>query len=536
MDLMNYESANYIINYKDDGVYLTVNSSKGELTKEDETRILDCIKRKRIKSLDTIAVFRAMHLELNNMIKIADKQKEEIIDQEIKVEIVNGGLEANAMLLPPLGGEKLSFEKAKQLINQSGVVFGIDEKAIKEMLEKQAYYKKVSLARGEKAQKGKDAKLQYHIEFNSTPKPKILEDGSVDYRHLDLIQNVKKGQSLVSIVPSTQGIDGTTVTGKDIMARPGKNVALPRGKNVVLSEDRLELIAGVDGKAEIIDGKIHIYAIYEIRGNVDNSTGNIDFIGNVIVNGNILTGFIVKAGGYIEVKGVVEGAELSAKGDVVLRKGIRGMGRGTIVSQGNVISRFIENSTITAKGNIVSEAIMHSRVDCGGKIEVAGKRGLIVGGTICAGVGISAKTIGSPMATITELEVGISPLLRDEYSLLVKKLERVERENKKANQILNLFDKMELSGALSPDRVDMRLKTIKTRLANNEMIPKIKARILELETIFKAVSSGRIDVQNNIYQGVKVVIGTSTQYIKDEEKWVTFKREYGDIVRIPYST
>ena len=88
----------------------------------------------------------------------------------------------------------------------------------------------------------------------------------------------------------------------------------------MLSEDGLALLAAIDGKAEMIDGRINVYAVYEVLGNVDNSTGNIDFIGNVIINGNVLTGFEVKAGGYIEVRGVVEGAKIIAQGDVLLKK------------------------------------------------------------------------------------------------------------------------------------------------------------------------------------------------------------------------
>ena len=130
----------------------------------------------------------------------------------------------------------------------------------------------------------------------------------------------------------------------------------------------------------MINGKINVYAIYEVLGDVDNSTVNIDFIGNVIIKGNVLTGFKVKAGGYIEVRGVVEGAKLVAQGDVVLKKGIQGMGKGIIETQGNVIARFIENSTVTAKGNITTETILHSAINCGGKVEVGGRKGLIAGG------------------------------------------------------------------------------------------------------------------------------------------------------------
>ncbi|NLN41713.1 MAG: DUF342 domain-containing protein [Clostridiales bacterium] len=530
----NVKLANYSIEYQEDGVYLTVFPSENGLTKEDETEILDILKRKSIIGIDTNAVYNAMYISPGNKAKIAPTQKEKMLDQEIKVRVVNGGMEARAKLLPAHGGKKLSLEEVIDFLNKEGIVFGIDHKAIEQMLKKEEYYKEVPIAYGQPAQKGQDAKITYHININPVAKPKILEDGTVDYRHLDLIQNVKKGQLLASLTPHTEGIPGKTVLDKVIEAKPGKRLSLPKGKNVILSEDGLELLAAIDGKAEMIDGKINVYAVYEVFGNVDNSTGNIDFIGNVIINGNVLTGFEVKAGGYIEVRCVVEGANLTAQVDVVLKKGIQGMGKGIIETQGNVIARFIENSTVSAKGNVTTEAILHSNINCGGKVEVAGRKGLIAGGSICAGDSISAVVIGSPMATVTELKVGTSPILREEHSRLTAELDEILDESKKSDQILNLLNKMESKGRLSLDKSNLRIKAIKTKLKYSKRLPEIKKRIVELEEIFKDAAKGRVNVQDRIYPGVKIEIGSSALYIKDEEQHVTFIRKHGEVVRTAF--
>lgn len=526
--------ASYSIEYQEDGVYLTVFPSEDVLTKEEETVILDILKRKNITGIDTSAVYNAMYITTGNKTKIAPAQKEKMLDQEIRVRVVKGGMEARAKLLPAHGGKKLSLEEVIDILKREGIVFGIDRKAIEQMLEKEEYYKEVPIAYGQPAQKGQDAKITYHINISPVAKPKILEDGTVDYRHLDLIQNVKKGQILASLTPHTEGIPGKTVLGKVIGAKPGKRLSLPKGKNVILSEDGLTLLAAIDGKAEMIDGKINVYAVYEVLGNVDNSTGNIDFIGNVIINGNVLTGFEVKAGGYIEVRGVVEGAKIIAQGDVVLKKGIQGMGKGIIETQGNVIARFIENSTVSAKGNVTTEAILHSSINCGGKVEVAGRKGLIAGGSICAGGSISAIVIGSPMATVTELKVGTSPILREEHSRLTAELDEILEELKKSDQILNLLNKMEAKGRLSLDKSNMRINAIKTKLKYSKRLPEIKKRIAELEEIFKEASKGRVNVQDRIYPGVKIEIGSSGLYIRDEERHVTFIREHGEIVRTAF--
>ncbi len=89
---------------------------------------------------------------------------------------------------------------------------------------------------------------------------------------------------------------------------------------------------------------------------------------------------------------------------------MQGYNRETIKTRGgNITTKFVENAIIHADGNIVAEAIMHSQVSCRKNINLIGKRGLIVGGVCRAGLEISARTIGSSMATSTTLEVGVDP-------------------------------------------------------------------------------------------------------------------------------
>ena len=82
--------ANYSIEYLEDGVYLAVFPSEDGLTKEDETEILDILKRKSIIGIDTSAVYNAMYITPGKKVKIAPAQKEKMLDQEIKVRVVNG--------------------------------------------------------------------------------------------------------------------------------------------------------------------------------------------------------------------------------------------------------------------------------------------------------------------------------------------------------------------------------------------------------------------------------------------------------------
>ena len=278
--------------------------------------------------------------------------------------------------------------------------------------------------------------MKYAITIDKT---KIISE-------LDLIENVRAGQKLVTLTPHTEGIPGKNVLGEDIPGKDGKKIALPKGKNVNVSEDELELYAAVDGEAKIIDGKVNVYSVYEVKHDVDNSTGNIRFNGKVVVMGNVLTGFVIEAEGDVEVYGVVEGALIKSGGSIILHRGIQGMNRGELYCDGDLVARFIENSKIDVKGNVQSDAIMHSQVTCGKKLEATGRKGLLVGGTFKVGEEINAKVVGSPMATVTEIEVGVSPDLRFKYEEIKNELIQITNNLDKTTNV-DLLTKMSKAGS-----------------------------------------------------------------------------------------
>lgn len=67
----------------------------------------------------------------------------------------------------------------------------------------------------------------------------------------------------------------------------------------------------VSGHVILENDKIFVSNVLELV-NVDNSTGDIDYEGDVVVKGNVLAGFTVKATGDITVSGIVEGATVIA--------------------------------------------------------------------------------------------------------------------------------------------------------------------------------------------------------------------------------
>jgi len=267
---------------------------------------------------------------------------------------------------------------------------------LKMLIEEPVYNKGLCIAEGKKPVNGKDGYVKFHFERETSGKPVILDNGRVDFRNLDTIKNVKKNQILCTLEPVSPGEKGMTVKGSEIPYFEGKPARLPKGKNTKIVEDEGILISNIDGQVLYKDGWVNVVDSYNISKDIDNSTGNVVFTGNVTIGGNILSGFTVEAGGNIEVWGVVEGAVLKAGRDIILKRGISGHGKGLIISGGDIISKYIENSTVKAKGNINAEVIMHSNISCGGNVvQLSGKKGLLVGGTCKAGEDIQKNKGGN---------------------------------------------------------------------------------------------------------------------------------------------
>ena len=454
------------------------------------------------------------------------------IQEQINIEIASNKMFA-AIFFDPFEEEDIDIEiksiEIEKLLQEKGICFGIDTKLLRTLEKTRKPNHKYLIAQGQQPIIGKPGKLIYHVEINKEAKPKIQEDGNVDFHKLDLIENVKKGQILVTLEPPEEGTPGINIFGESIPAPLGKSLRLPQGKNTVISEDGRHLIAAIDGQVSLVDNKVIVKKIYDIPSNVGPSTGDIDFIGDVVVKGNILTGFTVKSGGDIEVYGVVEGAYLVAEGDIILHRGIQGAGRGKLKAKGNIIAKYIENSEVEAEGEIHSEAIMHSSVKSGAHIYVEGKKGLIVGGVLRAYQSITAKTIGSSMATVTELEVGLDPSILEHYRLLKKTIKKLEKECKQTEQAVELLTRVQKNGESSKDKQQLLIKCTRAKIQIQQQMLKTKNEVEELSPLLEMKNQGTVKALQFIYPGVKVTIGNSNISIQEEIQYCTLYQEHGVI-------
>lgn len=520
----------YSLTYENDGVYLTVYKPLDFFSRVSESDVLNLIRKKKIQNYNANLVSETVKRCEGIPVKIADAQEEAKIDSTVEAIVSQDKMMAFVILTPPeANGAPPTLESIVQALYSKGVVFGMNEAKIRELVAHPVYNQQILVAEGIPPKNGKNGEVKYLIDIKKDRRPIIMEDGTVNYKDMNLIENITKGQKLADLIPPIKGRSGRNLVGQELKAIDGRPAFIPRGKNVVLSPDGQELFANIDGQLMYVDGKISVFPTYEVMANVDNSTGNIRFIGNVNVRGNVLSGFEIEAGGNIEVNGVVEAAVLKAGGDIILKRGMHGNGKGILISARDIISKYIESANVEAKNDIKAEAIMHCDIKCGNKLELGGKKGLLVGGTVRVGKEVDLKFLGSQMSTATVLEVGIDPHLRERLKFLKNDIPNMEDGLLKANQAITLLNKLKLSGDLTMEKREILAKSTRAKFFYENKLKEYKKEIAEIEEMLQLGANGRIRVRGSVFPGVRVAIGNSMLYIKEEAQYCTLYSDGADI-------
>jgi len=453
------------------------------------------------------------------------------VNETVVVYISGERLIARGRFYPPSeGGHLLDKDDIVSEMIRSGVKYGVAEANIAEFLDNRQYSEYIVLAEATKQVEGSDAEITYFFNTDLTQKPRVNDDGSVDFHHLDMISTVSAGDLLAELKPAVQGKPGIDVCGGLLRPTKVKQKILRVGKNIKLSEDGLKAYSEVNGHATLEGEQIFVSNMYEVPANVDTSTGDIEYEGNVLVHGNVLAGFSIIAKGDIVVEGVVEGANLRAGGHIILKRGIQGMDRGVLKANGNVISRFIESATVEAGGYVSADAILHSTVSAKGDITVDGKKGYITGGVIRSGSLVSAKTIGSSMGTSTSIEVGIEPAIITEYHELGKEQENIKDEQEKNLQVLMaLAKRIKLGEKLPPDKLLQFKKANEARDRMTKYEEEIVERMKVLKESIDNYEGGIVKVSSIAHPGVKLTISNAVYYVKTETSYCRFVKAGGDV-------
>ncbi|MDR2547133.1 MAG: FapA family protein [Lachnospiraceae bacterium] len=436
------------------------------------------------------------------------------VDESYSLTVTPDQMQATMRLFPPSSGDtpadsgkRIMAKEVMSDLHFKGIINGVNPTAIADAFDNPRYMTDIVIAEGKPARHGASAGIEYFFNTNPSMKPTLNEDGTVDFFRLNNIVNCAAGELLARLTPEDRGESGQNIMGETVRPYEVKTAAFKPTMNVTLSADKLELFAKVDGHVTYVDGKVFVTNVHTVE-NVNSATGNIDFEGSVVVLGNVYTNFSVIAKGNIEVRGVVEGATLESGGDIIIDRGMKGMGRGTIKAANNVIAKFLENVKVEAGGYVMTDAILHSTVIAADEINVTGNKGFITGGRVCAGSLIQVKNLGSEMGADTVVEVGIDPLVKSRAQELQKRITELSKDVKTAQPILNAAAQKIAQGVkLTSDQIKYIQKMTLDSKAWSEELEASMDEYDKLQERLKRSGNAQVVVTGNVYSGTYIAIG-----------------------------
>lgn len=432
---------------------------------------------------------------------------------------------------PSVKGKYMTERDILNELQRVNVKYGIASKVVKAYMAGRQFCRDIPIAKGKAVVPGKDAKITYYFETSPTAKPLLLEDGSVDFHSLSLFTSVKNGDLLAELTPDVPGEEGIDVYGNKVFPSKVKKKVLKFGRNIRLTDDKTQIYSEVDGDVKLQGDTVFVSNTYVVPADVDTSTGDIQYNGNIVVTGNVRAGFKVEATGDIEVNGAVEGAYLKAGGNIVLKRGIQGMSKGSLEAGHDIVTKFIESSTVQA-GNIINTgSSLHSDLVAGEAVIVSGKKGFLIGGTVSASKRIEASVFGNKMNTHTVLKVGVKPEVMDRFKELTGIIKEEQEEMLKQKQVLeSLKKKMQEGQKLLPNQVALAKQASESFKTFGESLEKDSAEYMVLKKEIEENTRGKVVVNHTVYPGVHIYISNRVYPVKDIRSRCQFRIDGADVV------
>jgi hypothetical protein len=526
----------YKVRVTKSGIWLTVKAPKGKGAKVAVESVENKCYEMRISTFDRDAVGKAVKKSDGERVKIGEWLPNPNYDGSMRVEVTEDEMKAFIYFnTPRFNGRHMDYDDVIDALRNAGVVTGIKEDDIKDYLEEMDYRRPLLASEGQYPRNGRDSYVDYKVRIDKS-KTQFEEDdsGKVDFRNLELLENVVVGQLLAVKVPAEEGIPGRTITNRVIPAKTGKDTAIKFGKGTILSEDGTELTAEINGQVVYKVGRISVEPVFIVPGDVSLETGNIVFLGSVIVQGSVQDNFEVKAAGNVEVKGTVQKAFIEAEGDIVVHQGISGKDEARVESTGgSIFAKFVQNSNLVAEKNVVvPEGILHSRIDAGEKIYSVGRRAKIAGGIIRAGDEVNARFLGAEGATKTVIRVGVNPKILQQVDELSRA--KIELETELTTLRLDLktltTQKRNAGGKLAEDKEKLLSDLTAREEKQGARFEEVAGELEELTSYIGMLEhKGKVCAEKVAYPGVEVYIKDKDFKIKDNYTHVKFSLDGEDI-------
>jgi uncharacterized protein (DUF342 family) len=453
---------------------------------------------------------------------------------EVKCRVLEDELSAVMTVTCGYAGKSPSLLSLQKSAKKVGLVRGVSQKRLAKLLNNvktsaPGTIIEETIAIGLPPRNGRPSKLKPLVKnaLERILMPQQSVSNRVDMRNLGDVICVKAGTELLRRLPPTEGRAGYSVTGAVLKPLPGEWLKIRPGDGTIVSEsDSNLLLASIAGMPKFKDPNMWVDDTFICKG-VNVGSGNVNFDGAVLVNGDVTEKMNIVATGDVTINGFVESATISAGGDIIITEGAMGKVNdlNTIYStvlraKGSIHIQHGQGVDLSCGGDVsIGRQLAHSKITCRGKVTVGPidrPNGNIFGCIIKSHKKVSAGTFGAVSGSNLSIDFsdGFNTLLERKDTL--DELVRLIKQN---NTLHN--DRMKIiNSKFVPEEMQHRVDEAKELFQNEtQLLQWLETKANEMnESKDKYQQDIAILANKRVYPGVVIKLNNRT--------WRA-QREYG---------
>lgn len=428
---------------------------------------------------------------------------------------------------PIHGGEAVTMSQLTDMLEEHGVVEGIDKEVLYDIVQNERYFHIFPVAKGRKAEHGRSG---YVVESFPRTYPKEEREkfsGIANYLAKRYIQMISKGDVIARAIPPVYGKNGINVLGQEVFP-PQEKESLPLvGSNTALKADGT-LVAEMDGHVFFKNDRFHVQPLCVLSEEFLQQGEFIDFDGDVSVDGDVSDGVVIQATGSIIIDGALEGAVLRAGSDVIVTAGV--LGDDTLIhAGGSVFVKYLDSVTVYAYGCVKADCILNSNIYSEDKVIALDGLGTINGGRVSAADAVLARRLGSRAERSTEIVLGECPCQKDEYEEMTAQMRVLQEQIAAGRERLKQLEQEQLMGVQAVQYSKLRLQ--QAGYVNQLQRLQIKSNALRMYR----EDAGQCSLwAETIYPGTQIQIKDTAYKVEQAEMSCVVRMEEGSkIVFVP---
>lgn len=212
---------------------------------------------------------------------------------------------------------QLTKDELILILKEKGISYGLIDEALEKAL-KDTDGSEILIAKGIPVEVPQDDILNIYFKQQEKKDFEIDDNGNVDFKSIGNVTSVVKGAILCVRIQGKEGLPGRNVFGQVIEAKKRKIKDLVPKEGCEF-KDKNTIVATINGRPQMKGSSVSVHNVHEVFSDVDIKTGNIHFIGDVIIHGDVKEGMEIESGNIIYINSNIYRSTLKAHGDVEIK-------------------------------------------------------------------------------------------------------------------------------------------------------------------------------------------------------------------------